>query len=145
VLGSLTGLAGVNFSASPDPAMNKWAQQLRPPPAISLAGALVAAILLLAGIMLVKRRRIARRLFLVYAAIDFVTVCFSSYWTFGRMSEFPMPASMPANLPPGAANVMNASMRVATIFGFVLVLAICTFVVIWFLRPKIKQEISRWP
>lgn len=138
LMGSLTSLG--NMNTNPDPAMNKWVQQMRPPVAMTLIGGSVAAVLLLAGIMLVKRKRLARPLFLFYAVVNFVTGCFSFYWTFEKMGDFPMPTSMPAV----AANVMVTSMRVGAILSLVFFLATCTFVVIWFLRPKIKQEMSRW-
>jgi glucan phosphoethanolaminetransferase (alkaline phosphatase superfamily) len=138
LIGGLAGLAGT--TTSPDPAINKWAQQLQPPLAVRAIGCVVTAVLLLAGILLVTRKRLARPAFLFYAVANFATGCFAMYWTFGKMGDFPMPASAPAQ----TAEVMRTSMRVGAVFGVVFLVAICAFVVIWFLRPKIKQEVSRW-
>jgi len=95
-------------------------------------GAALAAVLLAAGISLLGRRRSGRTLHLAWAALSVLMCLVNNAVAFTTMS--------PAKLPPRLA----ASTILSVIIMIPVALAYPVFLLIWFNRAKIKQQVSRW-
>jgi hypothetical protein len=143
----------------PRPAMPQMPYGLNGPWAILSGGAqvLTATMLLVAGIVLLRRRPAARALHLSYVVLKFAVVLLSATVMIVNMQQIAsMAATMPAatgpGIPPGMPASMPATMmKTSMIFGEVyggLILMLSTaypiFLLVWFLRRRTIDDMRAW-
>lgn len=117
--------------------------------AVMAAGVLVAAVLLAAGIMLVRRKPGAAAACLVYAVLRTVQGGALAVTT-GLMQRDLVEASMttaasgnPAALAAAGATAPAVAIASAAAV-MVWALALPAFLFVWFVRPKIRREVRSW-
>ena len=101
-----------------------------------VVGAGLAAVLLLGGLLLLKRRSEGRVLLLAYAVLSGITSLVEAVVMFkavGEMTGEGMEAQM-----------MRTSMKAGAVMGAVFGLAFPIFLVVWFSRLKIRTDIQDW-
>jgi hypothetical protein len=113
---------------------------------VALIGALVSAMLLVGGILLLLRRAAAAPLLKLWAVARMVMVIVGGYVglqvqreTMAAMHEL-MGAEM-GQIPPG---LVAATTAFGMMFGIVFGWALPVFVLVWFARQKIKDEVDGW-
>jgi hypothetical protein len=105
-----------------------------------------AVLLIVAGIQLLKRRVSGRTLHLAYAGLRTVGVLFSLVpgWLMHVAQMEAMQASGVA-MPPGLGAGFMTGMGVAgLVLGAVWGLVYPVFIVVWFMRGKIREQVSAW-
>jgi hypothetical protein len=111
-----------------------------------LIAILAAGLLLAGGICLLRRRRVGRSLHLAYMAVQVVAVCVGAYFTIAY-SRYLEEAALSHASVAAEATVRrmyqirrNVAVSVSLVFG----LAYPVFLLIWFLRPKIRRDMAAW-
>lgn len=114
-------------------------------------GVPVACVLLAGGILLVRRRPAARTLILIWAALralqGAVATIVQALMQRDQMQamEASMAAQGAGGPPPGFFGTMSQVMMIATlVFGLLWVIALPTFMAIWFTRPGVLATVKRW-
>ena len=102
----------------------------------------VYGVLILAGLVLLKRRPAARTLHFLYVVLA-VIMTIANTWFTAQMMEY-LPAAGGPEMPPGFEKAMKFGMLVGLVFSFVMGLAYPAFLVIWFCRGKIADEVRTW-
>ncbi len=124
----------------------------------SFLGLLAAILLLIAGIMLVRRRRRGQTLHLVYAVVGIISVgvaiALHSYSmsimtdTMGGLPFGKMEPGMDPAMGEQMSNLMRAQFSMMSVFGAIMIVATGlpypVFLLIWFLRPKVRREVKGW-
>ncbi len=156
-LGILGGVWGIIA-----PLFNEWLASLMPPEqqatmeaaakvnpypvATSLFMLAIAALLLAGGIGLVRRRGGAIGLLRAWAAIKIVWVIVGTFvglhMTHALMEE--MQNQMGSGPAPGMEAIMTASLVFGVVVGILWGCALPVFVLIWFSRRKIRNEVASW-
>lgn len=167
VFGSLVALAmqatGFSFTPASMPggddeimrAMIAVQEQYRVPLIItSLINLPVAAWMILIGVWLLKTKPWIRRMALTFACVDIVATLVATYVTTKMQMAMmdaiaqQMFAGAGSSGPPGFEQFMTTFMKFATAIGVVMGLAfglaIPVFVLIWFNREKIKDQVAGW-
>jgi hypothetical protein len=113
----------------------------------SLVALFVAILLLVAGIMLVRRRAVARTLCMSWAGIKIIFAIVNTIVSFMMQ-----PGQIQSAPPQGAAAITTSmqTMEGPIVIFFQLInlawaLALPVFMLIWFNRTKIKDEVATWP
>jgi len=97
-----------------------------------LVGIVMWAFLLIAGIRLLKRRSVGRSLHIAYAWIGVaLTIVGTAVMAYATSS---------VDLPPGFMTLFAVSIALGVALG----LAYPIFLLVWFSRPKIRQEVEGW-
>ena len=108
-----------------------WFQQY------TLAGAAIgfvfAALLLAAGLLVLKRRQLGRTLHLVYCAIGLISAVVNVL------------VMLTAFAAPGIDPNMKVGLAIGLGCGLPLGLAYMIFLLVWFLRRSIAEEVRQWP
>ncbi len=127
--------------ADPMAAMPKWRWWSV---SIGAIGVAVAALLLVCGIGLCRRRRWAPRATLTWAAIKIVSVVFVS--VVASLIEQDQVAVMQqrTDVPSQAFAVMRVTVGLSLFFALAWGWALPVFFLIWFTRAGVKQEVVRW-
>lgn len=114
-------------------------------------GVPVACVLLAGGVLLVRRRPAARTVILIWAALRALqgTVATIVQALAQRDQMQAMEASMaaqgPGGPPPGFFGTMSQVVVIATlVFGLLWVIALPTFMAIWFTRPGVLATVKKW-
>jgi len=105
--------------------------------------------LLMAGVAVVRRRSWCARLSFVWAIVRILWAIPASYVgyriaieSFQAMEKASADAGRP--MPNGLGTIMHSLGGVGVAIGLVLACALPAFVLIWFSRSKIKNEIAQW-
>ena len=103
-----------------------------------VAGTGIALLLLLGGIALLRRRRPARPLHMVYAVANIISSLIEVYIVVSAMGYF---------IEPGGqmATVMKTSMYIGAFVGGAAGCAYPIFLLIWLSRGRIRAEMQQWP
>ena len=104
--------------------------------AASLVGIVLAVLLLVAGIYLLKRIRTARGLYVIYAGASLVLAAVDLVLTIAVV----IPSLQESGLPE--AGVIGGI--VAGVIGVAIRMAWPVFLLVWFSRRKIRQQIQQW-
>ena len=99
----------------------------------SFLGVAFAILLLVAGISLCRRRPAARTLHLIYAGVALVMCIIGTLAAVSLMNTDSTPMGM------------RAGMMIGFVFGFLFGSAYPVFLLIWFLRARIRDEVASWP
>lgn len=109
-----------------------------------LVGISLTVVLLIVGIGLLQRRAWSARLcpwwaavYIVYAVISSIVNFFMQQDQFAEMSQ----TTQPASIPPGFGKTVASF---SFVFGLVWACALPVFMLIWFSRAKIKDEVASW-
>ena len=112
--------------------------------ASSLAGLVVAVALLVAGIGVLKQRRWGVTAIQAWAAVKMLLVVATSILGYQIFQQTAVTMSQTQGMqamPPGVMSTMGAlSIGVGLLWGW----ALPVFLLIWFARRKIKQEVAAW-
>lgn len=152
ILGSVLGVLAVAFqdeylglfgSAIPDEAAEQIAAR-SPHPALSgglqVASLLVAAMLLVAGVRLLRRRRSGASLLRVWAVVKMPLVLVGAVIG-AQTGTASFQAGAGGGPPPGAmASFMVMSILVAVVWGW----ALPVFSLVWLRREKVKKDMAGW-
>jgi hypothetical protein len=104
--------------------------------ASALAGIVVAAILLVAGILLCKRRPAGRTMHITYAILNIVVAV-------GNVIAAASAVGQMDSGPAGAAPFKGVFIG-GIVIGLVIGLAYPIFILVWFTRPKVRDEVAAW-
>jgi len=96
----------------------------------------MAILLAVGGVMLLKRRQLARTLHVAFAVIGVVLAI--GFTVVGLISTSQM------QVPGPADTIVKVTTIVTTIIGMFVSLAYPVFLLIWFARAKVKQHIQTW-
>jgi len=97
----------------------------------------IAAVLLVGGVLLLKRRPAARPLHIAFACMEIPLLCLGAVMSVVLMGQM--------NLPTGpGTEVAKAMMPVFVVCSIVIWIAYPVFLLIWFLRRKVRQEVASW-
>ena len=96
-----------------------------------LAGAVITVLLLAAGILLFKRRRAGRTLHVAYGLIAVLL------GLVGLVALLSVDVS-------GLPDMMQIPFRIGAIGGWAIGMAYPVFLLVWFFRGKIRDEVARW-
>ena len=118
----------------------------------SLLSLAVAILLLIAGIHLLRRRRSARMLHLIYVGLETVSVVVGCVITWHvqemTMGSFTRAAMDNGDAPVQLTQFMGSCMQVARVGGIlwqiVIGMAYPVFLLVWFLRPAARREVEGW-
>jgi len=100
----------------------------------SLLAIVVGALLLTAGILLLKKRSIARTLHLVYAIANIGLV----------ILNFIIMIQVQSSMAQYGSPAMQAGWKVGFVIGLLIGLSYPIFLLAWFLRPKIATTMREW-
>jgi hypothetical protein len=95
--------------------------------------------LLAGGILLVLRRRGAGAVCFVYAGLKAAAIALATLPALEQMNLI-----MGSTAVPGSPAIINSIAKWSTIAGVLWGLLLPAFVVVWFLRPSIRREMSGW-
>lgn len=98
----------------------------------------IALLLLLGGIALLRRRRPARPLHMVYAVGKIISSLIGTFIVISAMSDFTRPDEQ-------MAIVMKSSMYIVAFLGGAVACVYPIFLLIWFSRARIRAEMQQWP
>ena len=104
--------------------------------AASLVGIVLAVLLLVAGICLLKRVRIVRGLYVTYAGVGLVLSAVGAVITIAVMIPLLQKSDMP--------EVGIIGGIVGGVIGGAIGMAWPIFLLVWFSRRKIRQQIQQW-
>ena len=100
---------------------------------------MIYILLLVAGILLARRRLAAARIMhILYALLNILMV------VVGGVLLVRLNQVLTESVPPAMQSVLQASMIFGAIFGFALASAYPVFLLVWYSRGKIRQEIDTW-
>jgi len=102
----------------------------------TFVGAGIAVLLLGGGILLLKRRPACRPMLLTYAVLAILSNLIGTAATFKAFSNMSGTGQQ--------AEVMRVGMVVGAVVGAAVGLALPVFLVIWFLRSKIRMDMRSW-
>lgn len=108
--------------------------------------ALLAIVLIVGGVLLIKRQRAAKHLLLAWAVIKIVAGLFINFKNYGLTKtqlEFLMP-TMEGSGSEALNNITNISATVGLIGGSIWLIALPVFLLIWFSRARIRRETAQW-
>jgi len=155
VLGALGGIWGAITSIFMDKMMfmtppgqrDHIVDSMREMSGLTIVGGLLsmfaAVLLFVAGVGLVKCRPWSGKLCNTWAFLKIVVLIFSTY--VGYMTQQAMMEAMIQNNPNMAANPgMMIGASIGVFIGLVWGLALPVFMLIWFSRAKVKQEVATW-
>lgn len=97
-----------------------------------VAGALFSTLLLAAGITLLQRKAVGRTLHLVYAIVSTAWLCL--------VTPILIVAFGQAKMDPRFQGMMTCVMILVMVLGLVYPV----FLLVWFLRRKIREEVQSW-
>jgi hypothetical protein len=111
-----------------------------------LIAILAAALLLAGGICLLRRRRAGRSLHFAYMAVQVVAVCVGVYFTIAYSRHLEEAAISHASVAAEATvrRMYEVRRTIAVPVSLVFGLAYPVFLLIWFLRPRIRQDVAAW-
>ena len=103
-------------------------------------------LLLAAGVMLLKRRPVARTMHLVYVPCAIVMDLIGTILMLASIDEFVelMGRDMPGRTPAEFEAMMRAAIAAGAVIGGLIGLIYPVFLLIWFSRGKIRQEMAAW-
>lgn len=119
----------------------------------SITLSLVALLLVLSGILLLKRRRITAILHQVWAVLKILA---GGYFLFKSQSMTRLQMSIMLDSPSMGAgksgaqaaemvgNITSAAMWVGAAFGFVFLALYPIFLIVWFNRAKVRTTLEQW-
>ena len=96
----------------------------------------MAIVLLVAGICLLKRARISRGLYMTYASVNMVL----SVVGLVIVLTVVLPTLRQGEMPKAAATAGT----IGAVVGVVIGMAWPLFLLVWFSRRKIRQEVQQW-
>ena len=108
---------------------------------------LVLAVFLLVGsIKLLKRRRAARSMLMMYAGLEAVRVIVNLVYSMKVQADALAAMSEGADTPQLQAEEMGQTvgLYIGGCFGLIMGLAMPIFLLIWFMRSPIKNEVAGW-
>ena len=107
----------------------------------------VSILLLVAGILLLRRRPAAGWLHLLYAVLGLTLAIVGAIVTYHAMEEVSASFEQSEGLedmPPFVRAMMTSQMRSGSIMGVIFAAAYPAFLLVWFLRGPIRREIASW-
>ena len=112
---------------------------------ISALLTIAAGTWLVAGaILLVQRMRAARIVLLSWAAIKMGVVVFGA-WLGYIMNQAQFAAMQQSGtVPPGMTGMMGVMSAVGAVIGIAWGWCLPIFMIIWFMRPKVRRDIATW-
>jgi uncharacterized membrane protein SirB2 len=113
--------------------------------AYGLVGAVVAAALLVAGIGLIKRRRMGAQWAKGWAIAKMVLVIGGAVLAVLMQQGVMAAAQQSPGSPAMMGSIMAAMTVVTVVFALAWGWALPLFVLIWLGRAKIREEVSTWP
>ncbi|MDF1850141.1 MAG: hypothetical protein P1U85_04850 [Verrucomicrobiales bacterium] len=142
-------------SVTDDAGMEKLDAYMEKMTSLSMMSAVIlgtlALLLLIGGILLLKQKKIAPTLLMVWAALKMVAGGFLNYKNYLLMQDQFAILSPTAGVEGlGAAeaeaisNITSISAMIGLIVGTLWLMAFPIFLLIWFNRRKIKEEIQGW-
>ena len=142
-------------SVTDDAGMEKLDAYMEKMTSLSMMSAVIlgtlALLLLIGGILLLKQKKIAPTLLMVWAALKMVAGGFLNYKNYLLMQDQFAILSPTAGVEGlGAAeaeaisNITSISAMIGLIVGTLWLMAFPIFLLIWFNRRKIKEEIRGW-
>ncbi len=110
--------------------------------AVGLVALAAAVVLIVAGVRLVQRRRVAVPLLWTWIVLKtlaaFATTAMTLYL---QKIQFEATASQTAAMPAGVTTIILVATGVLTLGWYLLYPA---FIAVWILRPKIRAEVRGW-
>lgn len=103
----------------------------------ALAGMAIAVLLLAAGIALVRRRTAARPLHMTYAVLGIISALVGAVVGISVSKQVEVSDAQ-------AAQVMRIAMLIGGIFAAAIAMVYPIFLLIWFDREKIRQQMQSW-
>lgn len=111
----------------------------------SMLGAGIAALLLAVGIGLLMRRPWSIRFGYVWATVKIIFVLANSIVSyFIQLEVFNVMANLGTALPPGFIGLFEIMAVLGTAIAIVWGWALPVIMIVWFLRPRIRAEVSAW-
>lgn len=112
--------------------------------ASSLAGLVVAVALLVAGIGVLKQRRWGVTAIQAWAAVKMLLVVATSILTYQIFQETAVTMSQTQGVQAMPGGFMSAMGAFSVGFGLLWGWALPVFLLVWFARRKIKQQVASW-
>jgi len=109
--------------------------------ASNIFAVLVAVLLIVGGARLIKRRAKCRGTILLWGGLKFLVAVVAVVLGYLSMQEHASLASGPS--APGSAMMQGVAMF-SLAFSFLWLLALPVFMVVWFSRPRIRDEVAGW-
>lgn len=110
--------------------------------AVGLVSLAAAIVLIIAGVRLVQRRRVAVPLLWTWIVLKTLSALATTAMTlYLQKIQFEAAGSQTAALPAGVATFILVATGVLTLGWYLLYPA---FIAVWILRPKIRAEVGGW-
>ncbi|MEX2218940.1 MAG: hypothetical protein WD749_09290 [Phycisphaerales bacterium] len=111
----------------------------------SILGLVAAALLLVAGIGLLKRTAWSPRAMVIWAIGKIPLVVFATVVGYlVNQAQFEAMANDPQQKTPVPAGLMEAIAAGSAVFTFIFGIALPIFVLVWFTRAKVRAETAGW-
>ena len=117
----------------------------------SIVLGLIAALLVIGGILLLKKSKIAPMLLMSWAVLKVAAGAFFNYKNYHLMqTQFELLSGDMGTSEMGAAeaeifnNVTQISATIGLVGGMIWLMAFPIFILVWFNRRKVKQDIAGW-
>lgn len=110
----------------------------------NLVHCLLAVLLLAAGIQLVRRRPAARRLYIVWAVLRTAAALGGTVVAYLMMQALIQDEQANGTTSADVVRFMEVYGLATLVIALLWSLALPIFALIWFNRPKIRQEMRRW-
>ena len=115
----------------------------------AIASAILGAILLVGGILIIRHRRTGSPVLQIWA---FLKIFIGGYLLFrsSALTRVQMELMMPTDSPGSSqeaemiTNVTTYFMWVATAFGLLWLIALPVFFLVWFNRSRIREDLAAW-
>ncbi|MFW6058903.1 MAG: hypothetical protein ACODAQ_01900 [Phycisphaeraceae bacterium] len=104
----------------------------------------LAAILLAVGVLLIRRRALARRLGLTWAWLDIVAVVLGLTINYVLQQAHWAEQQAAGSATPGMQNFEQVGLIIGSLVGLVFGCALPVFMLIWLSRAKVKAEVVEW-
>jgi len=140
ILGLLGTAVGLVFTS-------KWMQPSSPFPLARLTyvtSGVLEILLLVVGIGLLKRCRWSIKTAMVWAVAAIIVAVLNSVLGYSEMEEQLGRMAQDPNTPPGMGGMTKGAGCIGMGLGTCASCAFPLFVLVWFLRAKIRAEVSTW-
>lgn len=137
-------MAAEHMPESESAIFNQYRQHMGALWAVSAAGLVLGLLVLLGGIFLVRRRAASRPILLLWALLKpvyGVLYAWLNYVTTVELGEAMANSEMAG---PMAMMDLQPLAAGSSVFSALFYAALPIFTIIWFLRPKVREEVSRW-
>jgi len=112
---------------------------------VGLLQAILAVLLLVAGIAMTRRRANCRSMAMMWACAKILIVALgSAVGFFAQQAQFEAIAQQQATVPPGMQQMQGGMLIVGVAFGVAWGWALPIFMLIWLNRQKVRDEVAGW-